>query len=142
TSPRLTIQSPPPGTISARSRGPATVPPVIGTKITASPSPWPTCSSGAIATRAAKAYSSTGASSSAMTARASVDPPLVPLPLALAQGELLHLAGRGLRQWPERDRVGALVVRDLSAAEGDELALAQRRAVLERHEGLRALAPA
>ena len=48
----------------------------------------------------------------------SVDPPLAPGPLGLAQHELLHLAGRGLGQRAELDRVGALEVREALAAEG------------------------
>src|SRR5215207_6712396 len=72
----------------------------------------------------------------------SVDPPLAPGPLRLAQRELLHLAGGGLRERAERDRVRALVVREAVAAERLDLRLRRARTLLQRHERLRPLAPA
>src|SRR5215813_9820426 len=52
-----------------------------------------------------------------------VDPLLPALPLLLAKNEFLHLAGRGLRQVTELDRRRALEVRDVLAAELDDLRL-------------------
>ena len=62
-------------------------------------------------------------------------------PLALAQHELLDLAGRGLRQRPELDRVRALVVREALAAERDDLLRGRRGALVERDERLGPLPP-
>src|SRR5271166_857390 len=62
-------------------------------------------------------------------------------PLAFAQHELLHLAGRGLRQRPELDRVGALEVREALAAERDDLLRGRRGTLVERDERLRPFSP-
>src|SRR6478735_4309362 len=75
-------------------------------------------------------------------ARLSVDPPRAPGPLRLAKRELLHLAGGGLRERAELDRVRALVVREAVAAERLDLGVRRARAFLQGHEGLRPLAPA
>jgi hypothetical protein len=58
-------------------------------------------------------------------------------PFAVAQHELLDLAGRGLRQRPELDRVRALVVRQALPAERDDLLRGGRGALVERDERLR-----
>src|SRR5215470_13742993 len=71
----------------------------------------------------------------------SVDPLGLALPLLVAQHELLDLAGRGLGQVAELDGRRALEVRDVRAAELDDLGLGGRAAGLERHEGLGPLAP-
>src|SRR5215471_17580672 len=63
-------------------------------------------------------------------------------PFAFAQHELLDLAGGGLRQRPELDRVGALVVRQALTAERDELMRGRRGALVERDERLWPLSPA
>src|SRR5215469_6693679 len=63
-------------------------------------------------------------------------------PFAFAQHELLDLAGGGLRQRPELDRVGALVVRQALAAERDDLVRCRLGALVERDERLRPLSPA
>src|SRR5215217_4538331 len=83
------------------------------------------------------------ASSFACCARrhALVDALVVPGPLPLAQDELLHLAGRGPRDLTEFHGDRALEVRQVLAAEGDQLL---RRRLLTRFEGderLRPLAP-
>src|ERR1700748_2903665 len=62
-------------------------------------------------------------------------------PLALAQHELLRLAGRCLRQRPEHDRIRALVVREALPAERDDLPGVSRGVLVERDERLRPLAP-
>src|ERR1700758_2663389 len=51
--------------------------------------------------------------------------------LALAQHELLGLAGRGLRQRPELHRIRALVVREASAAERYDFIRGCRGALIE-----------
>src|SRR4051794_20324845 len=73
---------------------------------------------------------------------ASVDAPGVPGPLGLADGELLHLSGRGFRQRAEGDRIGAFEVGDAVATESDYLSLGGHRPVLERDERLGPFAPA
>src|SRR6185436_841029 len=65
----------------------------------------------------------------------------LPGPLPVAQDELLHLAGRGLGQVAELDGRRALEVGDVLAAERDDLLLGGLPSGLERHEGLRPLAP-
>src|SRR5262245_58525542 len=52
-----------------------------------------------------------------------VDPLLPALPLLLAKDELLHLAGRRLRQVAELDSRRTLEVRDVLTAELDDLRL-------------------
>src|SRR2546426_2333112 len=59
----------------------------------------------------------------------------------LAQNELLHLPGGGLRQVTELDGGGTFEVRDVLAAELDDVWLGRRRAGLERDERLGPLAP-
>src|ERR1051325_964004 len=71
----------------------------------------------------------------------SVDPLGLALPLLVAQDELLDLAGRGLGQVAELDGGRALEVRDVLAAELDDLRLGRARARLEGDEGLGTLAP-
>src|SRR5690349_14362656 len=61
----------------------------------------------------------------------SVDPLGLPLPLPVAQHELLHLPGRGLGQVAELDGGRALEVGDVLAAELDDLRLRRRRARLQ-----------
>ena len=56
------------------------------------------------------------------------DPRALASPLAVAQDELLDLAGGGLRQRPELDRIGALVVGQALAAERDDLLWGRRGA--------------
>src|SRR5262249_42586861 len=46
---------------------------------------------------------------------------VLPRPFPVAQPELLDLAGRGFRQWPELDAVRAFVVCQALAAERDDL---------------------
>jgi hypothetical protein len=58
--PRVVDQSPPPGSTTPFSRGPATVPPVIGVNISTSSAPRPTCSDSATSTRASKANTNRG----------------------------------------------------------------------------------
>src|SRR3989454_10569336 len=70
-----------------------------------------------------------------------VDPLLPALPLLLAQDELLHLPGRRLRQVAELDGRRALEMRDVLAAELDDLRSGRRLTGLERDERLGALAP-
>src|SRR6266545_3449848 len=60
---------------------------------------------------------------------------------ALAQHELLNLAGGGGRQWPEHHRFRRLVVRKLIAAERDDLVGACVSSGFELHESARRLAP-
>src|SRR5581483_2480909 len=55
-----------------------------------------------------------------------VDPLLPPLPLALAQHELLHLARRRLRERTQLDRLGALEVGERPPAVGDDVRLGER----------------
>src|SRR5262249_50661506 len=62
-------------------------------------------------------------------------------PFAVAQDEFLDLAGGGLRQRPEFDRVGAFVVGEALAAERDDLLRRCRGAVVERDERLGPLSP-
>src|SRR5688572_5274804 len=71
----------------------------------------------------------------------SVDPLGLALPLAVAQHELLHLAGGGLGQVTELDEGGGLEVGDVLPAELDDLLLGGGHAGLERDERLRPLAP-
>src|SRR5262245_26079777 len=63
----------------------------------------------------------------------SVDPLGVALPLAVTQDEFLDLPRRGLRQVAELDGRRALEVRDVLAAEFDDLRLGGRPSGLERH---------
>src|SRR5215467_3114156 len=70
------------------------------------------------------------------------DPLALSCPLAFAQHELLDLAGGGLRQGPELDRVGALVVRQALAAKRDDLIRGGLGTLVERDERLRPLSPA
>src|SRR5207244_10817721 len=70
-----------------------------------------------------------------------VDPLLLASPLLLAQDELLHLPGGGLRQVTELDGGGTFALRDVLAAELDDVWLGRRRAGLERGERLGPLAP-
>src|SRR5439155_17772827 len=85
------------------------------------------------------------ASSSCRTARPAelhrADAALTPGPLALAEYELLHLSRRRLRERPELDRVRALEVRELVAAEGDQLLLGGLCPLVQGDERLRALTP-
>src|SRR4051794_16900269 len=74
-------------------------------------------------------------------AAGSSDRLLSPRPLLLAQDELLDLPGRGSRQLAELDGRGALELREVLAAERDQLVLVGVLARLELHERLRALAP-
>src|SRR5215831_3044695 len=62
-------------------------------------------------------------------------------PFAIAQHELLDLAGRGLRQLAELHRRRTLEAGDVLPAELDDLLLAGSRALLERDERLGALSP-
>src|SRR5262245_40173643 len=62
-------------------------------------------------------------------------------PFAIAQHELLDLAGRSLRQLAELHRGRALEASDVLPAELDDLLLARMRALLERDERLGALPP-
>src|SRR5262249_49494877 len=70
-----------------------------------------------------------------------VDPLLPALPLLLAKDELLHLAGRRLRQVAELDGRRALEVRDVLAAELDDLRLGGPLPRLQGDERLGPLAP-
>src|SRR5258705_12237390 len=70
-----------------------------------------------------------------------VDPLRAALPLAIAQHELLDLAGRGLGQLAELDGGRRLEARDVLLAELDDLRLGDLLPRLERDEGLRPLAP-
>src|SRR5215204_125211 len=69
------------------------------------------------------------------------DAPVVSLPLLLAQHELLHLAGGGLRQLPELHRCRALEARQAFPAEFDDLLLGDALPRLELDERLGSLAP-
>src|SRR2546421_3141040 len=71
----------------------------------------------------------------------SVDPLGLALPLLVAQDELLDLARRGLGQVAELDGGRALEVRDVLAAELDDLGLGRLHPRLEGDERLRPLAP-
>src|SRR5689334_22413083 len=62
-------------------------------------------------------------------------------PLALAQSELLDLAGRRLRQRTELDRVRTLVVSQPLTAEPDDLVARCACVDVERDERFRALSP-
>src|SRR5262249_47832947 len=64
------------------------------------------------------------------------------LPRPLAQLDLAHLAGRGLRQLAELDGTRSVEAGEVLAREGDELRLAQVGSRLQRDVGLRPLAPA
>src|SRR5208283_3356656 len=66
---------------------------------------------------------------------------LAELPGALAQGELLDLAGRRLGDLGENDRARALVMREALAAPGDEFLRSRRVARLHFDEGAGRLAP-
>src|SRR4051812_8160380 len=66
---------------------------------------------------------------------------LPPRPLLLAQDELLDLAGRRPRELAELDRRRALELRQVLAAELEQLVLPGVLARLELDERLRALAP-
>src|SRR5512138_2580242 len=83
----------------------------------------------------------TGDWSSTPSRSISVDPLLPALPLLLAKDELLDLAGRRLRQVAELDRRRALEVRDVLAAELDDLRLGGLLPGLQRDERLGPLAP-
>src|SRR4029077_10931421 len=72
----------------------------------------------------------------------SVDARRAIAPLAIAQDVLLHLARRGLRQRAELDGVGRLEAGDALPAVLDQVLRRRLRAVAQRHEGLRPLAPA
>src|SRR5262249_13954919 len=72
---------------------------------------------------------------------ASVDPFSPTFPFAIAQHELLDLAGRGLGQLTELDGRRRLEVGDVLLAELDDLGLGGLPAGLEGHEGLGPLAP-
>src|SRR5579863_7713810 len=63
------------------------------------------------------------------------DPAPAPLPVAVAQGSLVELAGRQARQLGlEVDRARAFVVRETLAAEGDQFGLRFRAGVAAGHE--------
>src|SRR5260370_26165515 len=70
-----------------------------------------------------------------------VDPLRLALPLAVAQDELLDLAGRGLGQLAEVDRGGRLETRDVPLAEVDDLPLGRGLTRLEGDKGLVPLPP-
>src|SRR5665213_3229670 len=59
----------------------------------------------------------------------------------IAQHVFLHLAGRGLGQGTEHDRARRLEMRQVLAAESNDLLRRGARARLERHEGAWRLAP-
>src|SRR6516225_9442767 len=69
------------------------------------------------------------------------DPLVLPGPFAVPQHELLHLAGGGLGQRPELDRVRALVVGEPLPAERDDLLPGGRGALVEGDERLGPLTP-
>src|SRR5207253_754219 len=70
-----------------------------------------------------------------------VDPLRAAGPLLVAQDELLDLAGAGLRQLAELDRLGRLEAGQVLTAERDDLFGGRLGARLEGHEGLRHFAP-
>src|SRR5688572_26272303 len=70
-----------------------------------------------------------------------IDLLLPPGPLPLAQHELLHLAGRGLRQVAELDRFGDLESRQAAPAELAQLVFAHLLAWFQGDERLGHLAP-
>src|SRR5438067_3158742 len=72
----------------------------------------------------------------------SVDSFVLPRPLPVAEDELLDLAGRGLGQLAELDRLGRFEMRDPRADVLDDVLLARLLAGLQAHEGLGDLAPA
>src|SRR5208282_418977 len=71
----------------------------------------------------------------------SADPLVLTGPFAVAQDELLDLAGGGLRQRPELDRVGALVVGEALAAERDDLVRGGYGTLVEGDERLGPFSP-
>src|SRR5438093_11209005 len=80
--------------------------------------------------------------SATSTRTSSVDALVMAGPLLFAQLELLDLAGRGLRQRAERDRLGDLEASQVLAREGDQVVRGRDRAGPEGDERLRDLAPA
>src|SRR5690348_4953870 len=66
----------------------------------------------------------------------SADRFVVACPFAVAEHELLDLAGGGFRQRPEFDRVGAFVVGEALAAERDDLLRGRGGGVVEGDECL------
>src|ERR1700741_5046398 len=70
-----------------------------------------------------------------------VDPLRLPLPLPVAQHELLDLAGGGLRQLSELDGGRRLEVGDVLLAELDDVPLGGALVRLQRDERLGPLAP-
>src|SRR6266536_5394004 len=75
-------------------------------------------------------------SRSPAAARSSVNALLAPRPLAVAEHELLDLAGRGLGELPELDRLGRLEPGDPRAHVLDDLGLGGALPGLQHHEGL------